>query len=194
MPKHSEKDKLTESIEKETEKKPKKSKKESSQKQTSEAKKRGRASAYETKILPFLCDIEKYRRCGVTEGQLAAYYEVGKTSWAKYKNDHPEFSELLYKAEKEFKTDIINRSYQVAMGYEYTEETTVTLKDTSGNVTGTKTTVHKRYAKADAGMLQFLLINRASDEYARDPQVLKLRHKALELAEQGKAAPNMEGI
>ena len=43
-------------------------------------------------------------------------------------------------------------------------------------------------------MLQFLLINRISDEFARDPHVLKLRQKALELAEQGKIPPNMEGI
>ena len=157
-------------------------------------KKRGSPSLYSEKVLPYLSDIEKYKRCGVTEGQLAEYYHVGKTSWAKYKKDYPEFAELLYRAEQEFKTNLVNRSYQVAMGYEYTEETTVTLKDTNGNVTGTKTTVQRKYAKADAGMLQFLLINRASDEFARDPQVLELRRQALKLAEQGKISPNMEGI
>ena len=42
--------------------------------------------------------------------------------------------------------------------------------------------------------MQFLLINRNPDEFARDPQILELRRKALELAEQGKTTPDMEGI
>lgn len=198
MPKQSETAVVSEPPKNEPEKQAKKNQKTSTKKarkkERKEGKKRGCPSEYENKVLPYLSDIEKYARCGVTEGQLAAYYNVGKTSWAKYKKENPELSERLYKAKTEFKTDLVNRAYQVAMGYEYTEETTVTLKDKSGNVTGTKTTKHKRYARADAAMLQFLLINRASDEFARDPQVIELRKKALELAEQGKASPNMEGI
>lgn len=172
----------------------KKRSKRSSPTREDEPKKRGVPSEYPTKILPYLSDIKKYARCGVTEGQLAEYYGVGKTSWAKYKKENPEFAETLSEAKREFKTDLCNKSYEVAMGYEYEETTTVTLKDTKGNVTGTKTTVHKRFAKADAGMLQFLLINRFSDEFARDPQMVALRKKALELAEEGKLSTNMEGI
>lgn len=37
----------------------------------------------------------------------------------------------------------------------------------------------KRYARADAGMIQFLLINRYPEDFARDPQVLSLRKEAL---------------
>ena len=172
----------------------KKRTKKQSEKTDDTPKKRGVPSEYPTKILPYLSDIKKYARCGVTEGQLAEYYGVGKTSWAKYKKEYPEFAETLSEAKREFKTDLCNKSYEVAMGYEYEETTTVTIKDTDGKVTGTKTTVHKRHAKADAGMLQFLLINRFSDEFARDPQMVELRKKALELAEEGKTAPNMEGI
>lgn len=198
MPKQPEAEATTEVVEKTAEKMPKKAskkkKKKTPKKTMQTGKKRGCKSEYETKVQPYICDIEKYARCGVTEGQLAEYYNVGKTSWAKYKKENPEFAETLCKARTEFKTELVNRAYQIAMGYEYEEETTVTLKDKAGNVTGTKTTHHKRYAKADAGMLQFLLINRASDEYCRDPQTIELRKKALELAEQGQATPNMEGI
>lgn len=191
MAKHPEKNIVNEepakTPQKQTQKKTKK-------KDSSEQKKRGIPCEYDKKLLPYLKEVERYIRCGVTEGQVAEYYHVGKTSWAKYKKDYPEFAELLCKAKREFKTDLINRAYQVAMGYDYEEETTVTIKDKAGNVTGTKTTKHKRHARADGGMLQFLLINRNPDEFARDPQILELRRKALELAEQGKAAPNMEGI
>lgn len=161
--------------------------------QTSQ-KKRGIPCEYDSKVLPYLKEIQRYARCGVTEGQLAEYYHVGKTSWAKYKKDYPEFAETLCKAKSEYKTDLINRAYQVAMGYDYEEETTVTIKDEDGNVQGTKITKHKRHARADGGMLQFLLINRNPDEFARDPQTLEIRRRALELAEQGKAMPNMEVI
>ena len=179
---------------KQTKKTPKKTSKKTPKKASEAKKKRGVPCEYDNKVLPYLKDIEKYARCGVTEGQLAEYYHVGKTSWAKYKKDYPEFAEILCKAKRECNTDLINRAYQVAMGYEYEEETTVTIKDKAGNVTGTKTTKHKRFARADGGMLQFLLINRNPDEFARDPQILEPRRKALELAEQGKTSPDMEGI
>lgn len=169
-------------------------KKKTTKKPDADKKKPGSPSLYKEKIYPYLDDIRRYIRCGVTEGQLATYYDVGKTSWAKYKKENPELVETINKAKTEFRTEIVSRAYEVAMGYEYTESTTVTITDTEGNPIGEKTTTYKKYAKADAGMLQFLLINRISDEFARDPQILALRKKALELAERGQTAPDMEGI
>ena len=42
-------------------------------------------------------------------------------------------------------------------------------------------------------MIQFLLINRFCGEFARDPQAIELRKKALELAERGVIPPDSEG-
>lgn len=159
------------------------------------AQKRGQKDEYDNKVKPYLSDIAKYHRCGVTEGQLAEYYDVGKTTWAKYKKEHPEFSETLLKAKQQLKTDLINQSFKVAMGYEYEEEKTETYFDKNGNPKGSKTVKTKHYAKPDAGMLEFLLINRFPEEFARDPHAIELRKKALELAEQGKLNPNdTEGL
>ena len=160
-----------------------------------EKKKRGATSQYANKVKPYLADIERYVRCGVTEGQLCEFYGVGKTQWAQYKKNNPELTEILYKAKNALKTDLINKSFEVAMGYDYTETTTVEYKDKNGNVTGSKTTTYKRHAKADGNMIQFLLINRFPDEYARDPQAIELRKKALELAARGVIpADETEGI
>ena len=156
--------------------------------------KRGAENQYPVKILPYLKDIERYAACGVLEGQLAEYYHVGKTSWAKYKKEYPEFAETLNRAALRSKTELINRSFEVAMGYDYTETVTVTTKDKTGKETGTKTTVRRCHAKADAGMLQFLLINRIPEAFARDPQTIALRRRALELAEEGKLTRDMEVI
>ena len=43
-------------------------------------------------------------------------------------------------------------------------------------------------------MIQFLLINRFSGEFARDPQAIELRKKALELAKDGKLPDGWEGV
>lgn len=159
-----------------------------------EKKKTGSPSQYANKVKPYLSDIERYVRCGVTEGQICQYYNVGKTQWAQYKKDNPELNETLLKAKTALGVDLVNKSYDVAMGYDYEETTTQEYKDKNGNITGTKTTTYKRHAKADAGMLQFLLINRFGDQFARDPQLLELRKKALELQKSGKLPFDTEGI
>lgn len=162
---------------------------------TTQKKKRGGECQYANKVKPYLEDIARYVRCGVTEGQICEFYGVGKTQWSAYKKKYTELAETLYTAKNALKTDLINKSYEVAMGYDYTETTTVEYKDKQGNITGTKTTTYKRHAKADGNMIQFLLINRFPDEYARDPQSIELRKKALELAERGVIPPDdTEGV
>jgi hypothetical protein len=165
-------------------------------KTTTEKKKGGRQSEYPTKVQPFLEDIARYVRCGVTEGQLCDYYAVGKTQWAEYKKKHSELNDVLCKAKREHKTELINRAHQVAVGYDYEETTTTTfyaLKDGVTVETGSKTVVHKKHAKADAGMLIFMLINRYYKEFARDPQLLELRRLALELQKKGNGDGNELG-
>ena len=160
-----------------------------------EGNKRGAPSQYAKKVKPFLDDIGRYVSLGVTEGQICAYYGVGKTQWAAYKKQFPELTETLFKARERLKYDLLDKAYKIAMGYDYEEETTVTYKDADGNVTGTKTTHHKKHARADAGLVQFLLINRFPDDFARDPQMLELRKQAIELAKQGKIDPDkLEGV
>lgn len=194
MPKQNQNNGGSESKKKKTTKStPKKTTKSTTQ--SPEKKKRGAPSQYGNKVKPYLADIERYVRCGVTEGDLCEYYGVGKTQWAQYKRDNSELTETLLRAKEQCKEDLLDNAYRVAMGYEYYEETTDEVKDLNGNVIAHKTRKYKRYAKPDAGMLQFLLINRYSSEFARDPQAIELRKKALELAEQGKIPPeNLEGI
>lgn len=162
--------------------------------QEKQKKPTGKPSQYANKVKPYLKDIERYVRCGVTEGQICEFYGVGKTQWAQYKKDNAELNEILCKAKTELKTNLANKAYEVAIGYTYEETTTVEYKDKDGKITGYKTTTNKKYAKADAGMLEFLLINRFSDEFARDPQMVELRRQALKLQAEGKIPSNAEGI
>lgn len=160
---------------------------------TAEKGKRGAKSQYANRVLPYLTEIERYVHYGVTEGDICKYYGIGKTQWAQYKKDNPELSETLYRAREAQKEDLIDNAYRVAMGYHYVETETSTVMIDGKPC---KKTVEKRkYAKPDTGMLQFLLINRFTAEFARDPQMVALRKKALELAEQGKIPPDgWEGL
>ena len=111
-----------------------------------------------------------------------------------YKKTFNELNDTLLRAKQALKVGLINKAYEVAMGYEYTETQTTTSVDDEGKES-TKTVELKKYAKPDAGMLQFLLINRFSDEFARDPQNLELKKKALELAKSGELdIKNMGGV
>lgn len=186
MPKQNQKTTKTAAVKKQTAKKPVKK----PDATAAEKKKRGAPSQYAYKVQPYMADIERYVRYGVTEGDLCNYLGVGKTQWAQYKRDNPELTETLLRAKESCKEDLLDNAYRVAMGYEYVETTTEEIKSNEGVVIGHKTKTYKRYAKPDAGMLQFLLINRFSSEFARDPQMVALRKKALELAEQGKLPPD----
>lgn len=160
--------------------------------ENAEKTKRGAKSQYANKVLPYLADIERYARCMVTEGDICKFYGVGKTQWAQYKKDYPELTETLLRAREAGKADLLDNAYRVAVGYYYEEtHTTTVIIDGKPH---TKTYVDRKYAKPDAGMIQFLLINRFSGEFARDPQAIELRKKALELAKEGKLPDGWEGI
>ena len=98
---------------------------------------------------------------------------------------------VINDAKKADKERLVNRAHEIALGYAYEEITTVEYKDKEGNITGSKVTTVEKYAKADAGIMQFLLINRFprsydkdNDGFARDPQVLEIRRELLELKKQ----------
>ncbi len=191
MPKQSKKTEKAGTAKKPPAKKPKKPPEKPAE--TGEKKKRGAPSQYANRVLPYLADIERYVRYGVTEGDICAYYGVGKTQWAQYKKDNPELTETLLRARESQKGDLLNNAYRVAMGYHYEEtHTTTVIIDGKPH---TKTYTDRKYAKPDAGMIQFLLINRFNGEFARDPQAVELRKKALELAKDGKIPPDgWEGV
>ena len=142
-------------------------------------KKESKPTKYDELVKPHLEDIRHYVSHGVTEEEVRNFYGVGKTMWYEYKKKHSELSELLCNAKQICRVNLLNRAFEVSNGYEYTETTTEEIKDSDGNITGTKTKIVKRYARADAGMIQFLLINRYPEDFARDPQVLSLRKEAL---------------
>lgn len=156
--------------------------------------KSAKKSQYETKIKPFLSEIERFISCGISELEVAKYYGIGRTSWYKYKRENSELNELLFRSKKKLKVDLVNQAYEVAMGYEYEEVKMEKVFDGDNQLVSQKVTRYKHRAKADGAMIQFLLINRFHDEFARDPQAIALREKSLELEQQNNLTDNTEEI
>jgi hypothetical protein len=144
---------------------------------------RGRKGLYETKIKPFLEDIKTQLGQGPSEEDLAKFYDISYASWKNYKRDHKEFREIIEKSKDRQKFDLICNAFKVSMGYEYTETTVVTEK--RGEDITIRKTVATKYARPDSGMLQFLLINRFYNEFAKDPHAVALRKEALALQKKG---------
>lgn len=150
---------------------------------------------YDEKVAPFLRDIRELRGRGITEGAICKQLGVGRTAWAEYKKKHPELNETLYRAREADKQALVDKAHQIANGYDYEETTEVKYYDKNGNLTGSKITTVTKHAKADGGMMQFLLINRYPSDFARDPQILELRREILELKKQmAEKTDDMEGV
>lgn len=58
---------------------------------------------------------------GATDAEMAAVFEVSETTLNEWKNTHIEFSEALKKGKAQADSDVADRLYQRAMGFEHPE-------------------------------------------------------------------------
>ncbi len=147
-------------------------------------------SQYSKTIKPELDNIEKYCRCGVTEKQLQAFYKISKSQWQKYKKQYNELQNAINAGNAVFKTELVNKSYELAIGFTYEEETKQYARGEDGQEILVSRKVTTKYIKPDPNILMWLLINRFPNEYARDPQTLQLKRDALEKDNK----PTTEGV
>ena len=114
----------------------------------------------------------------MTEKQMAQYFGVGYSSWCEYKVKYSEFSEAIKKGREDLVYELKSTLIRKAKGFNYTEKKTI--KEDG------KVVREEEYQKAslpDVAALNLLLKNYDRDNWANDPQALKLREKELELQE-----------
>lgn len=78
--------------------------------------KRGRKSAYDTKIKPRFPEIAEWIKNGATEKSIMKNLGVSHTTWEKYKNEKPELIELIKKNRLLAVNEIENSMYLSALG------------------------------------------------------------------------------
>ena len=146
----------------------------------------GRKDKYETHIKPNWNKIAKLLSSDekITEREVASKFDIGVTSWEKYKKDHPEFAKLISDSRAKRKAEKIEKYKslleKLAEGFHYTE-----TKKVIRNVDGVKTQVieeYEKYSPPNLGALHLLLKN-LDESWRNDDQVtidLKREKLALE--------------
>lgn len=136
-------------------------------------------SKYDTHVKPHLDEIPKWYG-ELTEGQIARRLGVGPTSWAKYKNEHPELIEKLVNGREVLVDELKNSLKRKAKGFEYTE-TKVTVRNSDKDGLTTTTETYHRYAPPDTGAIHLLLKNLDDTWRNDDKPTADLRREELEL-------------
>lgn len=142
--------------------------------------KRGRKSAYDTRIKPRFSDILEWLQNGATEKQICDNLAISKDAFYKYKREKSEFNELIEKGRESLVIKLRGALVKKAFGFEYTESKTVISKDADGK-TSERTEIYKRRALPDVAALNLCLKNYDADNWANDPQANALKREELEL-------------
>lgn len=142
--------------------------------------KRGRKSAYETRIKPRFSDISEWLANGATEKQIYENLGVSRDVFYKCKRDIKEFSEFLKNGRKSLVLQLRGALVKKALGFEYTEKKKYTKRDADGQSYQYVEETTKT-ALPDVAALNLCLKNYDPDEWANDPQQLRIKEKELEL-------------
>lgn len=153
--------------------------------------KRGRKSVYETNIAPRLDDIRKWRKIGATVENMADALGVSKSTFCKYLNEQPDFSDAYKKGKTELVMDLRGELARIA--FKHTLETKkqyIKHDMETGNKTQ-YTEITTKEVDGDIAAINLLLKN-LDENWSNDPQNLALRKQELELRKAIAAANNFD--
>ena len=142
--------------------------------------KRGRKSAYEVHIKPRFAEISEWLANGATEKQIAHNLGIGYSTFAKYKAENAEFAAFLKNGRRTLVLELRGALVKKALGFSYIETKTIKKTEVDGSVSETTETAHKQ-ALPDVAALNLCLKNYDPDDWANDPQALKLKQEELKL-------------
>lgn len=145
--------------------------------------KRGRKSAYETTIKPRFSDILNWLQNGATEKQCAENLGISESTWCKYKAEYGEFTDVVKNGRKSLVLQLRGALVKRALGFTYIEKKKYKKTDESGAVCEYDEETTKT-ALPDVAALNLCLKNYDADNWANDPQALRLKEKELEIRKQ----------
>lgn len=138
----------------------------------------GRPCKYHTHVEPRLDEVEKYATY-MTEAQIAKVMGVSASAFIEYKKQFPALTEALKKGRLSLVSELRSALIMRAKGYDYTE----TTEKFEGGALTERQIKHKHMAP-DVAALNLALKNYDPDNWANDPQMLKIRKDELRLRQQ----------
>lgn len=148
------------------------------------AEKRGRKSAYETKIKPRFDEIREWLINGANNENIANNLGINMVTFYKYVKEKNEFNELLKKGRIAIVAQLRSALIKKAMGFEYSETKIIEREDPD---TGEKVRTVETYNKKslpDVAALNLCLKNYDELNWSNDPQGDKIKREELELKKQ----------
>lgn len=139
----------------------------------------GRKNKYDTIIKPRFDEITDWLRNGATEKQIYENLGVDKDTFYKYKRTKAEFSDLLKNGRSSLIIQLRGALVKKALGYTYTEIKQYNKIEDGKPVQYVEETT--KTAHPDVAALNLCLKNYDPDDWANDPQLLKLKEKELDL-------------
>lgn len=142
------------------------------------AKRRGRKSYALIEILERLDEIERMARDGATEAQIAKCFGITRQTFSKYKYDNIAIFNAIKKGRTDLVQDLRGTLVKKAKGFQYEERKIIRE---GGAVV--REEIYIRSSLPDVAALNLLLKNYDAENWANDPQAIKLRERELDLKE-----------
>jgi len=136
-----------------------------------------RPDKYKTHVEPYLTDISKMCLT-MSEAQIASTLGVSISAFKRYKARSEQLRTALKKGRQDLVMELRSSLIRRAKGFQYEERKTV--KEAGQPV---REEIYTRTALPDVAALNLLLKNYDKENWANDPQTLRLREKELELQE-----------
>lgn len=158
--------------------------------------KRGRKNKYETDVKARFSEIAEWLENGATERQVAQNLGIAYSTFNKYKTEKTELLQLIKKSRQSVVTKLRGALIKRALGFDYQESKTVTEKidlpeDLKAFLAAqgyeipeaklVKTELMTKRALPDVAALNLALKNYDSNNWANDPQMLRIREQELKL-------------
>lgn len=140
------------------------------------------ADKYTSQVQPYLGQIPEWYKT-MTVRQIAQKLGVGKTTFYKYIDDHPELAEALEKGKGILVDELKSALKRKALGYDY-EETTKKVTDSDKDGQKVEVVTTKKHVPPDLGSIHLLLKNLDPDWHNDDAKTLELRERELKIKEQ----------
>lgn len=141
------------------------------------ATKRGRPNKYHTHVEPYLDEI-KGMALDMTEEQIAKTLHVSYKAFRTYKEQYPPLKASLKKGRFELVKELRSTLIKRAKGFQYEERKVI--KENGETVREERTI---KSALPDVAALNLCLKNYDKENWANDPQTIRLRERELDLRE-----------
>lgn len=152
----------------------------------------GRKPKYEECVKPYLEEINKKVREGITEKAIAQALGITEQTLNNYKKKHPELAEALSKDKgKDVLQALLNAGVEAAIGYYATNEQITYIVDENGNRIEEKVVVNKIWQPPNQSLNKFYVQNYGREQgFTADPLQHELKKRKQDFDERLEKAKN----